>query len=134
VVNGDERSVCVGRNELTDLEFLLYNMLMGRPRGSGKNTAMVNGRISGTQMDWLLELADRMGGNLSAALRQAITDAQVLEAARSDYEQLRVEHPEFEIPRHDDDGTTRFLWTALHWRDWQDEDEEAIRKEESKNR
>jgi len=27
---------------------------MGRPRGNGKNTAMVNGRITAEQMDWLL--------------------------------------------------------------------------------
>src|SRR5690349_13576155 len=78
---------------------------MGRPRGSGKNTAMVNGRVTAEQMEWLLARADGLGGNLSAALRQTITDARLLEDAREDYKLLRLEHPEFEIPRHEDDAT-----------------------------
>ena len=52
--------------------FLLYNTVMGRPRGM-RNTAMVNGRITATQMEWLQARADELGGNLSAALRQTIT-------------------------------------------------------------
>lgn len=85
---------------------------MGRPRGI-RNTAMVNGRITAEQMEWLQRRADELGGNLSAALRQTILDAQVLEAAREDYRLLRQEHPEFEIPRHDDDGTSRFVQVVL---------------------
>lgn len=106
---------------------------MGRPRGSGKNVAMVNGRISAEQMTWLLDLAEKMGGNLSAALRQAITDARVLEWARSDYEALLVEHPDFEIPPHDDDGTSRFLQLALRLRGFEDDAEREIRAEEERS-
>jgi hypothetical protein len=109
----------------------LYNNIMGRPRGSGKNTAMVNGRITAAQMEWLLALADEVGGNLSAALRQAITDAQVLEMARMEYERLREEHPDFSFPPNDDDGTTRALELVLRLRNFQDEDEEALREEEA---
>src|SRR2546425_774325 len=76
-----------GYRGLAEWVFLLYNTPMARPRGS-KNTAMVNGRITAAQMEWLLALADEVGGNLSAALRQAITDAQVLEMARMEYERL----------------------------------------------
>jgi len=36
-------------------------------------------------MEWLEALANELGGNLSAALRQAITDARLLEIARADY-------------------------------------------------
>ena len=46
---------------------------MGRPRGM-RNTAMVNGRITAEQMDWLQELADELGGNLSAALITLLSD------------------------------------------------------------
>jgi hypothetical protein len=87
---------------------------MGRPRGSGKNTAMLNGRVTGEQMEWLVRLADqKYGGNLSAALREALTWAELLEAARRDYLRLREEHPEFAIPRNDDDNTTRVVEFAL---------------------
>lgn len=72
-----------------------------------KNTAMVNGRVTAEQMEWLQALADELGGNLSAALRQTITDARLLEMAREDYKLLCVEHPEFEIPPHDDIPETR---------------------------
>lgn len=71
---------------------------MGRPRGSGKNTAMVNGRVTAEQMEWLLARAEELGGNLSAALRQTITDARILETARLDYRHFRSENPEFELP------------------------------------
>jgi hypothetical protein len=68
---------------------------------------MVNGRITAEQMEWLETRAQELGGNLSAALRQTITDARFLEIARLDYKALRREHPDFTIPPHDDDGTTR---------------------------
>lgn len=67
-----------------------------------RNAAMVNGRITLEQLAWLEERAAELGGNLSAALRQAITDARFLASAREDYKLLRKEHPEFEIPPHDD--------------------------------
>ena len=74
---------------------------------------MVNGRITVEQMDWLQERADELGGNLSAALRQAVTDARFLEMARDDYRSLRAQHPEFKIPRHEDDGSSSFLEVIL---------------------
>jgi hypothetical protein len=67
-----------------------------------RNAAMVNGRITLEQLAWLEERAEQLGGNLSAALRQTITDARFFETAREDYKRLRAEHPEFEIPPHDD--------------------------------
>jgi hypothetical protein len=76
---------------------------------------MVNGRITLEQFDWLQVRADELGGNLSAALRQTITDARFLEMARSDYKRLREEHPEFEVPRDDEDGTTRAMDFILGW-------------------
>jgi len=44
---------------------------------------MVNGRITVEQMEWLQDRAEELGGNLSAALRQAITDARLLAMARA---------------------------------------------------
>lgn len=70
---------------------------MGRPRGL-RNAAMLNGRITTEQMEWLQEKAEELGGNLSAALRQAITDARLLEMARLDYRRLRDEEPDWSIP------------------------------------
>jgi hypothetical protein len=63
---------------------------------------MVNGRITLEQLAWLEQRAAGLGGNLSAALRQTITDARFLEIARRDYKLLVAEHPEFDIPPHDD--------------------------------
>jgi hypothetical protein len=76
---------------------------------------MVNGRITVEQFEWLQARADELGGNLSAALRQTITDARFLEMARIDYKRLRDEHPEFEIPRDDEEGGTRVLGFILGW-------------------
>ena len=74
---------------------------------------MINGRITPEQMEWLEAKASELGDNLSAALRQAITDARFLEMARKDYRRLRKEHPEFEIPPEDDVPESRFLKTIL---------------------
>jgi hypothetical protein len=114
----------------------LYNTVMGRPRGS-KNTAMVNGRITAEQMEWLLARAEELEGNLSAALRQTITDARFLEMARDDYKLLKEEHPEFRIPRHDDgdgvqEGTSRFLDIVLAVKGMSESDDLALREEEAK--
>jgi hypothetical protein len=78
-----------------------------------KNTAMVNGRVTAEQMEWLQARADELGGNLSAALRQTITDARLLEMAQRDYTLLQEEHPEFEIPPHDDIPETRIVEFVL---------------------
>jgi hypothetical protein len=108
---------------------------MGRPRGS-KNTAMVNGRITAEQMEWLLGRAEELGGNLSAALRQTITDARFLEMARADYKRLREEHPEFRIPRNDDgdgveDGSSRVVEVILGLAGLSEADDLALREEEA---
>jgi hypothetical protein len=71
---------------------------------------MLQGRITREQMDWLEAKADEVGGNLSAALRQALTDARFLEMARLDYRQLKKEHPGFAIPRHEDTTTRVVEW------------------------
>src|SRR5436190_59344 len=85
---------------------------MGRPRT--RNVAMVNGRITVEQMEWLQKRADEMGGNLSAALRQSITDAQLFEMAREDYRALREEYPDWSIPDNPPPvATTRFLAAVL---------------------
>jgi hypothetical protein len=78
---------------------------------------MVNGRITAAQMEWLLERADELGGNLSAALRVTIEEAQLLRAARADFLELVKEHPEFTIPRYTNEdgqeGTSRLVQLAL---------------------
>lgn len=102
---------------------------MGRPRGM-KNTAMVNGRITAEQMAWLQARADELDGNLSAALRQTITDARALEMAREDYRLLRSEHPEFTIPP-DEDGVSRVLAVMLNLKFAETEDLE-LRLEEAR--
>jgi len=91
---------------------------------------MVNGRITLEQFDWLQARADELGGNLSAALRQTITDARFLEMARNEYHRLRQEHPEFEIPRDDEDGTSRALEVILGWSELSDTEDLELRREE----
>jgi hypothetical protein len=91
---------------------------------------MVNGRITVEQFEWLQARADELGGNLSAALRQTITDARLLEIARGDYKQLCEEHPEFEIARHDDDGTTSVLQLILSGFPMTDVEDVELRREE----
>jgi hypothetical protein len=73
---------------------------------------MVNGRITADQMEWLEERADEIGGNLSAALRQTIMDARLLELARTEYKYLLDDVPGYEFPTHDD-GATRLLHEVL---------------------
>ena len=102
---------------------------MGRPRGR-RNAVMLNGRITVEQFEWLQSRADELGGNLSAALRQTITDARFLEMARADYKVLQEEHPEFQIPRHDDDGSSRVLELFLGMSSLSDSDDLELRREE----
>jgi hypothetical protein len=102
---------------------------MGRPRG-GKNTAMVNGRVTAEQMEWLLARADELDGNLSAALRQTITDARALEYARQDLKRLLQEHPDFVIPPNDD-GSTRVVDVVLRL-PMTESDDINLREEESR--
>ena len=68
----------------------------------------------------------------SAALRQAITDARLLEMARRDYRALRAEDPDFEIPRYTDPpGESRTLANVLGMRVSESEDLE-MREAEAK--
>jgi len=91
---------------------------------------MVNGRITVEQMEWLQAKASELGDNLSAALRQAITDARFLEMARRDYKRLRAEHPEFKFPREDDVPETRFVEMILAL-EMADVEDLELRREES---
>lgn len=102
---------------------------MGRPLGSGKHTAMVNGRVTAEEMEWLLERAEELGGNLSAALRQTITDARLLEMARADYKAFLSEHPEVKIPWNDEGAS--WTWDVLLKMKFTDSEDEALRREES---
>lgn len=92
---------------------------------------MVNGRITAEQMAWLEGRAQELDGNLSAALRQTITDARALEYAREDLKRLREEHPDFVIPPNDDDGSTRVVDLVLQVPITETEDIE-LRQEESR--
>lgn len=91
---------------------------------------MVNGRITAEQMEWLLARAEELGGNLSAALRQTIADARMLEMAKQDYRHLLDERPDFAIPRHEDDGTTRVVELVL-LANLSDPEDMELRKEEA---
>jgi hypothetical protein len=73
---------------------------------------MINGRVTLEQLEWLEQRAVELGGNLSAALRQTITDARLLEMARADYRDLLAEHPRFRFPRHEK-GASRGLELLL---------------------
>jgi hypothetical protein len=108
---------------------------MGRPRGS-KNTAMLNGRITAEQMEWLEARAAELGGNLSAALRQTIMDARLLEWARADYRNLLDTHPNFAIPRHEDSGASRTVHVVLSTssRTLSDAEDLALREIEGRQR
>jgi hypothetical protein len=107
--------------------FLLYNSSMGRPRGI-RNTAMVNGRVTAEQMEWLQTLADELSGNLSAALRQTITDARALEMVRTSFNAMRKEHPDFAFPAKDEENVnSNTLMAYLLSTRLTETDEQALR-------
>jgi hypothetical protein len=72
---------------------------------------MVNGRITAEQMEWLLQRADELDGNLSAALRQTITDARFLAMARDDWRAFHKEHPDHKIPWNDEGAS--WVWEIV---------------------
>jgi hypothetical protein len=75
-------------------------------------THSVQVRFSETQYGRLQAVADsRFGGNVSDALRQAVTDAEVLRMAREDYFRLLNESGPF-LPTNAG-GEATFLQTAL---------------------
>ena len=90
---------------------------------------MLNGRITAEQMEWLEGRADELGGNLSAALRQTITDARLLEYARQEYRYYVAERG-FTIPP-DEDGTTSVLQLVLSGFIKSETDDLALREEEA---
>jgi hypothetical protein len=97
-----------------------------------RNSAMVNGRITSEQMEWLQARADELGGNLSAALRQTITDARLLEMARSEYQLMRRLNPDFEVPVHDDEPPEPYAFTwILGGPKITESDDLALRKREA---
>lgn len=62
---------------------------------------------------WLRKVAEeRHSGNLSEAVRQALTDSWLLRRAREEYRSMRAEG--FEFPR-DEDGMTRGIELFLSW-------------------
>ena len=55
-----------------------------------RKAVVLNARVTSEQAEWLRELAEReYEGNLSLAVRRAIGDARLLEAARQDYRARR---------------------------------------------
>lgn len=107
---------------------LYKTIAMGRPRISA---AMVNGRITAEQMEWLTERAEELGGNLSAALRQAITDARFLEFARENFKQFREANPEFEGFGYDDEGSTWVFDFILRGPRGSESDDLELRRQEA---
>jgi len=89
-----------------------------------EKTVVLNVRVSEQQASWLRNVAEaRHSGNLSEAVRQAVTDSWMLRRGREEYRQLHEEG--FEFPR-DERGMTRPLELLLSWelKDsvWDDED------------
>jgi Arc/MetJ-type ribon-helix-helix transcriptional regulator len=87
-----------------------------------------NVRVSEQQAAWLRNVAEaRHSGNLSEAVRQAVTDSWMLRRAREEYKELRAEG--FEFPR-DEDGMTRGIELFLSWElknsVWDDDDAARI--------
>lgn len=71
-----------------------------------QRTITVKARITPRQRERLEELAEaRFGGNLSAALRQALTDADLLRMARHEFRRLVTEQG-LRLPRDQDGFTT----------------------------
>jgi len=74
-----------------------------------EKTVVLNVRVSENQAKWLRRLAEaEHSGNLSEAVRQALTDSWILRRVREDYKQLEDEMG-FQFPRHLDDKTTRAI-------------------------
>jgi hypothetical protein len=90
-----------------------------------EKTVVLNVRVTEQQAAWLRNVAEaRHSGNLSEAVRQALTDSWMLRRAREEYRELRRGNG-FEFPR-DEDGMTRpielFLSMELTNSVWDDED------------
>lgn len=94
-----------------------------------EKTVVLNVRVTERQARWLRNLAEEQhSGNLSEAVRQAITDSWVFRRVRSEYRDMR-EHEGFEFPP-DQDGMTRpiafFLGWAYSGMTWDEEDVDLL--------
>ncbi len=91
-------------------------------------TVVLNVRVSENQAKWLRKVAEEQhSGNLSEAVRQALTDSWVLRRVREEYAQLQDEMG-FQFPRHIDDKTTRAIemflgpWSKSLTMTWDDDE------------
>lgn len=91
---------------------VLYPVVVRLGTMADRKTYAVKVRLSEKQHGRLQAVADaRFDGNVSDALRQAVTDAEVLRMAREDYFRLLKEVGPF-LPTNEGSETT-FLETAL---------------------
>jgi hypothetical protein len=82
-----------------------------------EKTVVLNVRVSERQAEWLRKVADdQHSGNLSEAVRRAITDSWVFRRVRDEYRSMR-EHDGFSFPR-DEHGLTRPIELFLGWSTW----------------
>lgn len=91
-----------------------------------EKTVVLNVRVTERQAAWIRKRAEeRHSGNLSEAVREAVTDAWLLEAARADYRRLRDEHG-FRLPLPGREPGALYLALALpiHGAIWEHGDEE----------
>jgi hypothetical protein len=76
-------------------------------------TVSVKVRLTEEELAWLSsDAAERFGGNLSAAVRQALFDGRLFRLVRQDYAALLEEGEAIEFPTHED-GTARLIALAL---------------------
>jgi hypothetical protein len=79
---------------------------------AGKSVS-VKVRLREDELAWLTsDAAERFGGNLSAAVRQALFDGRLLRLVRDDYAALLDEGVAVEFPTHED-GSARLISFAL---------------------
>jgi hypothetical protein len=95
-----------------------------------EKTVVLNVRLTEPQADWLRgRAAAHHGGNLSAAARQALTDAWMFARCREDYRRLRDEQG-FRFPVWPATGEGSFLEFALRFggdgATWSEGDEEVL--------
>lgn len=101
----------VGRRPPRATLILCTNVVRLTPVSREVKTVAIKARVTAQQLAELERLADeRFEGNLSAALRAALSDASLLDAARSSYRQLVMAHG-FRFP--EPDGAPTALETIL---------------------
>ena len=90
-----------------------------------EKTVVLNVRVTERQARWLRNVAEQQhSGNVSEAVRQAVTDSWILRRVRDEYRTMRDETG-FQFPR-DEDGMTRGIELFLSWEldrmTWDEED------------